>query len=106
MQRLCLSNCPSLTSLTIPSMVSSVTELRFENCSNFTSLTIPDSVIDLGVLFLSDCPHLTSLTVPSKISSLNWLNIKNCPIESLTIPKRFTLLLEENVPEGCEVHYT
>ena len=81
-------------------------ELMLENCASLTSITISDNLTALERLTLSNCSHLTSLATPSNITDFGVFELSNCPIESLTIPKRFTLLLEENVPEGCEVHYT
>ena len=40
--------CSGLTSLTIPSGVTSISDLAFEGCSGLTSLTIPSSVTSIG----------------------------------------------------------
>ena len=63
-------NCDSLTSITIPSSVTSIGERAFYNCSNLTSITIPSSVTSIGDWAFSDCSSLISVTIPSSVTSI------------------------------------
>ena len=66
------SDCSGLTSLTIPSSVTSIGEYAFHGCSGLTSLTIPSSVTSIGESAFYGCSGLTSLTIPSSVTSIGW----------------------------------
>ena len=70
--------CSGLTSLTIPSGVTSISDLAFEGCSGLTSLTIPSSVTSIGWYAFSGCSGLTSLTIPSGVTSIGYYAFKGC----------------------------
>ena len=56
-------NCSSLTSINIPSSVTSIGGGAFYDCSSLTSINIPSSVTFIGVNAFSGCSSLTALTV-------------------------------------------
>ena len=66
------SGCSGLTSLTIPSSVTSIGESAFYGCSGLTSLTIPSSVTSIGESVFFGCSGLTSFTIPSSVTSIGW----------------------------------
>ena len=66
------SDCSGLTSLTIPSSVTSIGESAFSGCSGLTSLTIPSSVTSIGESVFFGCSGLTSFTIPSSVTSIGW----------------------------------
>ena len=66
------SGCSGLTSLTIPSSVTSIGESAFSGCSGLTSLTIPSSVTSIGESVFLGCSGLTSFTIPSSVTSIGW----------------------------------
>ena len=83
--------CSGLTSLTIPSGVTSISDLAFEGCSGLTSLTIPSSVTSIGWYAFSGCSGLTSLTIPSGVTSIGNQTFEGCSgLTSLTIPSGVT----------------
>ena len=55
--------CSSLTSLTLPSSVTSIGSSAFSGCSGLTSLTLPSSVSSIGSFAFSGCSGLTSIYV-------------------------------------------
>ena len=65
----CFQDCSGLTSITIPSSVTSLGWCCFANCSGLTSITIPSSVTSLGVACFEGCSGLTSITIPSSVTS-------------------------------------
>ena len=83
--------CSGLTSLTIPSSVTSIGKGAFYGCSNLTSLTIPSSVISIGSSAFRGCSGLTSLTIPSSVTSIGNSAFFGCSsLTSLTIPSSVT----------------
>ena len=93
LDRLCFSGCSSLTSITIPSSVTSLGRSCFSGCSSLTSITIPSSVISLGEYCFDSCSGLTSVSIPSSVTSLGRSCFSACTgLTSITIPSSVTSL--------------
>ena len=91
--RLCFSGCSSLTSINIPSSVTSLGRSCFSGCSSLTSITIPSSVISLGEYCFDSCSGLTSVSIPSSVTSLGECCFYGCSrLNSVTIPSSVTSL--------------
>ena len=85
------SDCSGLTSLTIPSSVTSIGEYAFYGCSGLTSLTIPSNVTSIGESAFHGCSGLTSLTIPSSVTSIGYCAFLGCSgLTSFTIPSSVT----------------
>ena len=83
--------CSGLTSLTLPSGVTSIGYRAFEGCSGLTSLTIPSGVTEIGGCTFYGCSGLTSLTIPSSVTSIGGCTFYGCSgLTSLTIPSGVT----------------
>ena len=61
----------SVTSITIPYGVTSISRATFRNCSNLTSVTIPNSVTYIGEQAFFECDGLTSITIPNSVLSID-----------------------------------
>mgnify|MGYP002678456125 FL=1 len=93
--------CSGLTSLTIPSGVTSIGEWAFAGCSGLPSLTIPSGVTSIGNYAFKGCSGLTSLTIPSGVTSISDYAFYGCSgLTSLTIPSGVTKI-GESAFEGC-----
>ena len=93
--------CSGLTSLTIPSGVTSIGWHAFEGCSGLTSLTIPSSVTSIGGEAFNGCSGLTSLTIPSGVTSIGYSAFSGCSgLTSLTLPSGVTSIGSEAF-SGC-----
>ena len=68
-----------MTSITIPSSVTSLGNNCFESCSGLTSITILSSVTSFGSGCFSSCSGLTSITIPSSVTSLGSSCFSYCP---------------------------
>ena len=95
--------CSGLTSLTLPSSVTSIGNCAFYDCSGLTSLTIPSSVTSIGDKAFYGCSELTSLTIPSCVTEIGWGAFRGC--SGLTS----IYVYPENLPElgidiftGCD----
>ena len=85
------AGCSGLTSLTIPSGVTSIGNYAFKGCSGFTSLTIPSGVTSIGGYAFYGCSGLTSLTLPSSVTSIGYQTFSGCSgLTSLTLPSSVT----------------
>ena len=103
MSERCFEWCSGLTSITIPSSVTSLGDGCFSFCSGLTSITIPSSVTSLGKDCFANCRGLTSITIPSSVTSLGDGCFARCSgLTSITIPSSVTSL-SESCFEGCRV---
>lgn len=68
--RVAFYGCTGLTSITIPSSVTSIGDFAFYYCTGLTSITIPSSVTSIGSWAFEGCTGLTSITIPSSITSI------------------------------------
>ena len=93
--------CSGLTSLIIPSSVTSIERSAFKDCSGLTSLTIPSSVTEIGKSVFEGCSGLTSLTIPSSVTEIGESAFEGCSgLTSLTIPSSVTEI-GESAFKGC-----
>ena len=80
------SGCSGLTSLTLPSSVTSIGRGAFHGCWKLTSLTIPSGVTSIGYSAFRGCSGLTSLTIPSGVTWIDSEAFRGCSgLTSLTI---------------------
>ena len=70
----------TVTSITIPSGVTSIGSHAFKNCTSLTSITIPSSVTSIGDGAFSGCTSLTSITIPSSVTSIGNNAFNGCDI--------------------------
>ena len=97
------AGCSGLTSLTLPSGVTSIGYEAFRGCSGLTSLTLPSGVTEIRELAFAGCSGLTSLTIPSGVTSIGKWAFYGC--SGLTS----IYVYPENLPElgtgifnGCD----
>ena len=86
-------DCSGLTSITIPSTVTSIRNRVFSGCSGLTSVTIPNSVTSIGDYAFYNCSGLTGiLSLPNMITSIGQYAFYGCSQLSgvLIIPNTVT----------------
>lgn len=64
------TGCSSLTSLTIPSTVTSIEQTALKNCTILPELHLPEGVTTLGYSTFTGCNALTSITIPSTVTTI------------------------------------
>ena len=97
------SDCSGLTSLTIPSSVTSIGEYAFYGCSGLTSLTIPSSVTSIGYCAFLGCSGLTSFTIPSSVTSIGWGAFCGCSgLTSIYVYTEKLPNMGSDVFDGCD----
>ena len=78
--------CKGLTSLVIPTGVTSIDQYAFSGCSGLTSLTIPSSVTSIGDNAFWGCSGLTSIYVyPEKTPKLGTDIFDDCDAKNCTV---------------------
>ena len=83
--------CTSLTSITIPSNVTSISSEAFGYCYSLTSITIPSGVTSIGTYAFYSCYSLTSIMIPSGVTSIDTYAFYSCySLTSITIPSNVT----------------
>jgi hypothetical protein len=83
--------CSSLTSVTLPTSVTSIGKAAFYCCSSLTSVTIPDSVTSIEGYAFVGCTSLTSVTIPASVTSIGEHEFYECSsLPSVTIPALVT----------------
>ena len=70
--------CSGLTSLNLPAGITEIGDCAFHGCSGLTSLTLPDGITSIGSWAFRDCSGLTSLTIPAGITSIHSLAFQYC----------------------------
>ena len=78
----CFYYCSGLTSITIPSSVTSLGELCFYGCSGLTSITIPSSVTSLGSGCFARCLNLKTVYFKGKYCKSDYADL-NIPTTSI-----------------------
>ena len=93
--------CSSLTSINIPSSVTSIGERAFCNCSSLTSVDIPSSVKSIGEVAFGCCSSLTSINIPSSVTEIREYAFLSCSsLTSVDIPSSVTKI-ESAAFEDC-----
>ena len=94
----CGATC--LTSVTIPSSVTSIGEYAFSNC-NMISVTLPNSITSISNGTFDGCSRLASLTIPNSITSIGNSAFNSCSGIRNLIIGREVASIGSSAFEGC-----
>ncbi len=84
-------NCTSITSVTIPTSITSIGNESFYDCTSMTHVTIPASVTSMGVGVFTYCTSLASVTIPASVTSIGDNAFQYCSsLASVTIDASIT----------------
>jgi hypothetical protein len=90
-----------LTSVLIPSTVTSIGSFAFYYCTGLKNLTIPSSVTSIDFMAFYNCTALKILNIPSSVTSISSMAFSNCSaLESLNIPSS-VLTIETSAFSNC-----
>lgn len=77
-----------ITSVSVPSGVTSIDSWAFYNCSNLTSINLPESITSIGHSAFSECSKLKSINLPNGVTRIDDNTFYNCSsITSVNIPE-------------------
>lgn len=81
----------TITSITVPSSVTSIAASAFLYCSSLESITIPGTVTSIGGSAFAYCSSLKSISLPESMTSIGDGAFAYCySLESITIPATLT----------------
>jgi len=96
------AGCSSLTSITLPSSVTSIGSGAFNSCRSLTSITIPSSISSIGSSAFSYCSSLTSITLPNSVTSIGEYAFNGCnSLGSIIIPSYSGINISQYAFYGC-----
>ena len=95
------SGCSSLSSINIPEGVKSIGSSAFEYCSSLSSINIPEGVTSIGRSAFSDCSSLSSINIPEGVTSIANYVFDGCSsLSSINIPEGVTSIGDDAF-NGC-----
>ena len=97
------SGCTGLTSVTVGNGVTNLNGFSFSSYPNFASVTIGNSVESIGYDAFKDCKNLTSVTFASgsKVATIRYRAFQNCTsLTSITIPNSVTTIEDSSSSSG------
>ena len=89
-------NCNALKNVTIGNSVTSIKEYAFLSCTGLTSITIPNSVTSIGTGAFRSCYALNNVTIGNSVTSIGDSAFSGCTgLTSITIPNNVTSIRDE-----------
>ena len=73
-----ITGCRSMTSVTIPSGVTTIEDRAFADNAKLTSVIIPSGVTNIGNGAFAGCHGLTSMTIPNSVTSIGDGAFRDC----------------------------
>jgi hypothetical protein len=75
-----------LTSIELPSAVTSIGNCAFENCTSLTSIDLPSSLTSIGIYVFHET-SLTSIEIPKSVSKIGEWAFCKTPLTSVELPE-------------------
>ena len=95
-------NCTGLTTVMLPSTLTTIPSASFYQCKSLTGITIPDSVTTIGSSAFYGCNSLTNATVPDGITDLQLQVFSMCTaLTSVVLSSSLSTLYNEAF-YGCQ----
>lgn len=95
-------NCHKLENITLPENVAgTLGSSAFKGCSKITSMDIPAGVTRIGDYAFEDCSGLTSVSLPDNLTQINTYAFHNCTaLTSITLPSKGALAIKNSAFEA------
>ena len=90
------SNCTGLTTVLLPSTLTTIPTSSFSQCKSLTGITIPDNVTTIGQGAFSNCYSLSEITVPDDVTALELHTFMMCTaLTSVVLSSSLSTLYNE-----------
>ena len=81
------SNCVGLTSIEIPTSVTTINRSAFSECSGLTSVKLPETLTKICSYAFSGCTSLESIEIPDSVTDISARAFYNCTkLSSVKLP--------------------
>lgn len=89
--------CRSLSTVTIPSYITSIIQGAFYECSNLSAVIIPSRITSINLSTFYYCESLSIISIPNSIASIENFAFYNCnSLHTVTIPNGVTYIGEDS----------
>lgn len=89
--KITFDHCHSLTSVSLPSSVKTISDYAFNDCVNITSVNIPESVTAIYNCAFRNCQRLLSVSLPSSMTFIDSYTFQDCwDLKNVVIPANTT----------------
>jgi len=96
-----LAGISTLTTVVLPSTITSINPYAFNYCTKLTSITIPSSVTSIGISAFINCTGLTSIQLPESVSTISNTAFQFCSgLTSFKIPSSVDTIMDSTF-YGC-----
>lgn len=93
--------CNGLTSIEFPSNLSSIGDWAFASCSGLTSVNLPSSITKMGEYVFCKCKNLSSVKLPSEITAISEGTFAGCiSLKNIELPAGINSI-DEYAFNGC-----
>ncbi|MEA4822040.1 MAG: leucine-rich repeat protein [Erysipelotrichales bacterium] len=83
----------TITSVTIPDIITEIPKQTFEGCTNLTTVNFPSTLTMIGNAAFKDCPKLTNVELPKGLKHIDDAAFMNCTsITSIEFPENILRL--------------
>ena len=101
-ESLAFSYCHNLSSVTLNSGLSSIGYGAFCFCSSLTSVVIPNSVTTVGESAFENCTYLTNVTLSNSMTAIAYHMFFSCPkLAGITITPSITTIIGMETFDSC-----
>ena len=91
----------NITSIHMPSNITSIKDLAFAHCDELDSIIIPDNVTSIGGQAFCECENLKSIIFSKNLKTIDGLAFESCTnLSSVILPQNLTIL-ERDVFTDC-----
>ena len=95
------SNCISLTTINLPSSLTSISQTAFNDCSSLTTINLPSSLTSISQMAFRHCSSLTTINLPSGIKSIGEFTFDGCiSLTTINLPSSLTSI-SQNIFSNC-----
>lgn len=72
------SGCTNLTSITIPSSITTINPSTFSGCSSLITIVLPPSLTNIGGEAFRECTSLTAINIPASVIKIDSMAFMDC----------------------------
>ena len=97
------SGCTRLSTVSIPSGVTTIGTGVFSHCSALTNISLPDSVSSIGQKAFEYCTSLEEFAIPSELTTISSYLFQYSGLKSINIPNNVKTLEDHAFYEASEL---